>query len=228
MENFDRTETSFVGVEKMQEIESADMDKTFPEVRGDRSTASASASVGVAPLPEPSQAPVLPAEEQVSSTDEMPGDNEKTGVDFHAPPVVAESATQTAGIDDKKRIAARPEDSPDRSKKKIVPGELVLKSIDFKTKGNKFEAVIETNGAVDKYTAFSLQAPPRIVVDLEGVWKNKGEKEYEVKSGPVKKIRTGLYPDKLRVVLDIAGTELPVYQVEKSSRGLKLVAGTGG
>ncbi len=59
----------------------------------------------------------------------------------------------------------------------------------------------------------ALDAPYRLAVDLPGAWKYTGPNQLPGTGGMVQRIRVGHYPDKLRVVLDLAaGTGKPALE----------------
>jgi len=68
-------------------------------------------------------------------------------------------------------------------------------------------------------TGFQLSSPPRYVVDVPGSWSYKGAPEIKVGKGLVKAVRLGLYPDKLRVVVDLS-RDAKQASVRRTDQGL--------
>ncbi|MDT8424202.1 MAG: type IV pilus secretin PilQ, partial [Desulfuromonadales bacterium] len=88
------------------------------------------------------------------------------------------------------------------------------------TKATKIEIdeqmfVVHMDGSASEVKSFSLGAPPRFVVDLFSVSPTFKEREFPLKSG-FKKLRVGVYKDKLRLVLD-AEERVPPSSVETAS-----------
>ena len=88
---------------------------------------------------------------------------------------------------------------------------------------------IIANGSLADYVAFHLTNPPRLVVDLTGV-KSTAVTDTLSFGGPwVKKVRFGLYTNKVRVVFDlIPEAGLPYQIVSRDDRLIvSFKAGTG-
>jgi type IV pilus assembly protein PilQ len=81
--------------------------------------------------------------------------------------------------------------------------------------------LIRSDKAIKNYKAFTLENPPRIVLDLNNIKSEfKKPQTISVDSKWVKKIRHFAYPERLRVVLDIEKDYLSSYTVEPSENGL--------
>ncbi|MDM8551335.1 AMIN domain-containing protein [Desulfobacterales bacterium HSG2] len=96
----------------------------------------------------------------------------------------------------------------------------VLKDVDTITLTEVFRVVIAAKAPIGKYHLFFLNKPLRLVVDLNGVWKNAGVPVMKVKDARVSRIRIGEHADKLRVVMDLKGKELPSPVIEEFPKGL--------
>ncbi len=83
-----------------------------------------------------------------------------------------------------------------------------------------------TNGAVGRYEYFTLGNPPRLVVDLYGLRPVFKQRAFDV-SGGMKRVRVGVYGDKVRFVFDADGKALPEHTVEKQAGGLAVSWGKG-
>ena len=73
---------------------------------------------------------------------------------------------------------------------------------------------------------FTLEKPPRLVIDLDGVESRLAAAEVPVASPHVTRVRVGQHPDKLRIVLDGAGQEdFGAYRVSQADDGLVVELG---
>lgn len=83
-------------------------------------------------------------------------------------------------------------------------------------------AAIETDGEVGDYRHFWLAGPSRLVVDVYNLASLFPHDSLSVKHHLVKKIRIGVSANKIRVVLDLAGEEPPLYEIRKKSNGVEI------
>ena len=81
---------------------------------------------------------------------------------------------------------------------------------------------IAVNGGIDTYSSFKLNKPDRIVLDMPGVKSGITEKSIAINKFGIGQARLGIYPDKVRIVLDSAKYILPSHQIVKSANGLKV------
>lgn len=79
-------------------------------------------------------------------------------------------------------------------------------------KGKLTRAEIITAGGALNYNVFNLEAPDRVVVDIENAMEIETKKEIAVNSPRIKKVRLGLHDNKARVVFDCKG-KIPPYDV---------------
>lgn len=100
--------------------------------------------------------------------------------------------------------------------------ERASKIIDIKASVVEEKTVVEFigNGPIGDYTAFKLQNPPRLVVDIMDVGNLYPGTIVEVGSPLVSRIRLGQHPDKVRFVLDVPTPDVPPYEVEKRENKL--------
>ncbi|MBT0653130.1 outer membrane beta-barrel protein [Geomobilimonas luticola] len=82
---------------------------------------------------------------------------------------------------------------------------------------------IHTSAPVSSYKTMTLEKPARLAIDLFGAVNGMTEKKVAVNQMDIKGVRIGTHPDKVRVVIDAAGSRLPPYRLEKSATGLDLV-----
>jgi type IV pilus secretin PilQ/predicted competence protein len=100
--------------------------------------------------------------------------------------------------------------------------ERASKIIDIKSSIAGDKTIIEFvgNGPIGDYTAFKLQNPPRLVVDIMDVGNLYPSTTLDVGSPLVSKVRLGQHPDKVRFVLDVPTPDVPPYEIEKKENKL--------
>lgn len=103
------------------------------------------------------------------------------------------------------------------------PGAAAKKANSVEIKDN--QAILHTDGRIDRQEHFSLGAPPRLVVDIYGVQPTFAERTFSIAQG-FSGVRVGTYPDKTRYVFDAAGKTLPQYTVNKQDSAV-IVAWNG-
>lgn len=91
-----------------------------------------------------------------------------------------------------------------------------LKSI--KTLNNTI--VLELEGTINDFKTFRLSKPERFVVDLLDVQSELSTRLLPLNSSGVASARVGLYPDKVRVVLDAVNGSFPEASVAKTADGV--------
>jgi type IV pilus assembly protein PilQ len=82
---------------------------------------------------------------------------------------------------------------------------------------------IKVAGGVDRFNAFKLTKPDRLVIDVFEARSGIKSNAVAISSFGIGNARLGLSADKVRVVLDAAKDKLPAYQVAKSDNGLKVI-----
>jgi outer membrane beta-barrel protein len=85
---------------------------------------------------------------------------------------------------------------------------------------NGFEILADSTLAVPR--VITLSNPTRLALDIDCASNGIGSKTLAFNHGSVVRVRTGNYPEKLRVVFDFNQTLVPSYRVEKISNGLKV------
>jgi type IV pilus assembly protein PilQ len=113
-------------------------------------------------------------------------------------------------------------DKPETAGTPAEPSGLAKIAESVEVKGN--QAILNTDGRIERFQHFTLGAPPRLVVDLFGVRPSFRERAFKAAEG-FKGIRVGTYPDKTRFVFDAAGGRLPKYNVDK--KGSAVLVGWG-
>lgn len=91
---------------------------------------------------------------------------------------------------------------------------------------NVVKVIIMTDGAVAGFDAFTLPAPPRIVIDLADLTNVYPARRLNVGQGDVKAVRIGQHPDKVRVVMDLETSVVP-YSTRKEGKNLVVYVGEG-
>jgi hypothetical protein len=99
---------------------------------------------------------------------------------------------------------------------------LKLKGIEWKTSAGELRVVALADAPVKKYKVFLLNRPSRLVIDMPGKWRRPEQSALEVKSAPVKRVRVGIYPDKLRLVMDVTDKEPTFTSISESAKGLAI------
>jgi len=80
--------------------------------------------------------------------------------------------------------------------------------------------VLSVDGGVGEFKTFRLSKPERFVVDLIDTQLSLSSRIIPLNSAGVASARIGLYPDKVRVVLDSVNGSFPEASAEKTSAGL--------
>lgn len=78
---------------------------------------------------------------------------------------------------------------------------------------------LAVKGVAGDPKGFQLSSPPRYVVDVPGQWSSQVAKSTPVNQGAIRTVRLGLYPDKLRIVIDLA-SEPKQATVRRTKEGL--------
>jgi len=82
--------------------------------------------------------------------------------------------------------------------------------------------VLAINGGAGDFKTFRLNKPERFIVDLFDVKSGLADRIVPVNAAGVASARLGLYPDKVRVVLDAVNGSFPEAVAEKSSEGVTI------
>lgn len=114
------------------------------------------------------------------------------------------------------RNDVKPADDPKTAK---VPPAKALSAIAANGEGIE----ITINGGIGTFSIFKLAKPDRIVLDMPGVKSGIPVTPITINKFGIGQARLGIYPDKLRIVLDATKEYLPSYQVMKSANGLRIL-----
>jgi type IV pilus assembly protein PilQ len=115
--------------------------------------------------------------------------------------------------------ASKPVEPAVEPKTISAPQPKILRAVSASDEGIE----INVPGGVETFNAFKLTKPDRLVLDLPGVKSGIAAKTIAIDKFAVGQVRQGIYPDKIRIVMDAAKGTLPSYQVIKGADGLKVV-----
>lgn len=100
-----------------------------------------------------------------------------------------------------------------------------LTGVSVAERGDITEVTFTADGIMGDYNTFTLESPPRLVIDL---WKLKSRFPKNVVSAGtphLKRVRIGKHAKKTRLVLDASGSKLPRYRIDRFQN--ELVAALG-
>jgi type IV pilus assembly protein PilQ len=83
------------------------------------------------------------------------------------------------------------------------------------------QAIVSTDGRIEKFKYFNLSAPPRLVLDIFGVQPRFKTRSFSGTQG-FKQARVGSYPDKTRFVFDAEGKTVPKHEVVQEDNRILL------
>lgn len=100
-----------------------------------------------------------------------------------------------------------------------------IAAISAASQGGKAQVSVAADGPIKEFKTFTLASPPRFVVDLPGRFEYRGPAAAKVQGAALTAVRVGVYPDKVRLVLDFAtpgpdGRPAKVPAVAASPQGL--------
>ena len=167
---------------------------------------------------EPSSEQTGFVEEKITATEES--ESKKSAVDVASEPVVEEIPVTTTLVAE--TAVASEAAVTAMSKPSVVDaGANIFREISAVNADDGVSVLIRSDKAIKNYKAFTLENPPRIVLDLNNIKSEfKKPQTIPVDSKWVKKIRHFAYPERLRVVLDTEKNYLSSYTVEPSENGL--------
>lgn len=76
------------------------------------------------------------------------------------------------------------------------------------------------DGRISEYVTTTLESPPRIVVDIFCNTGLLGTASISAESPSLQRIRIGYHPEKIRLVLDIKGVDIPGFKTQSVDNGL--------
>jgi type IV pilus assembly protein PilQ len=81
---------------------------------------------------------------------------------------------------------------------------------------------IIANTGIDDFKTFRMSKPQRLIIDIFGVKTSIEANSVPVNRFKIVKARLGVYPDKIRIVLDSSAKKFPTYNIKKSENGLTI------
>lgn len=176
-------------------------------------TATESAPVSGPPAPsgkeETAASETSQAEMPADKADAKTSDNAELSPAF--PPVEEKSETPAIKADamDEPKIAPKTKTKTAPAKKTVktaqaAPARGAVLGVTAEDRPGEFLLTVKTSAAPVGYEKFFLDGPPRVVLDLSGVWRYSGPWSLSGKGSLVRMIRLGKHADKFRVVIDLA------------------------
>ena len=102
---------------------------------------------------------------------------------------------------------------------------LHLQTIQLSTGGETRTVLFQFSHPPDSIRSFSLSSPARIVIDVHGPVQNISSGSYPAADALLARVRIGLHPHRVRLVLDIKGQAIPTYSAQQ--QGNTIVARLG-
>lgn len=93
---------------------------------------------------------------------------------------------------------------------------------------SRLDVAIQTTDGSPRFSAFSLESPARIVVDIfAGEALPANQHEIQLHSPCATRIRTGFHPDRgiVRTVIDTTDEYLSLYDIEANANGVRVLIG---
>lgn len=149
-----------------------------------------------------------------------------------APGKVAESAQKAMPASTERAVppppapvtpAAEKVSSEQAAPASAAPQKRILRSITSR----KGAILLAIDGGAPEYKVFRLNNPERMVLDLPGVTNDIAARIVPLNTAGIASARLGLYPDKVRVVLDAFNGSFPESRVVMTDEGIMLIEARG-
>lgn len=132
----------------------------------------------------------------------------------------AAPAAETA----KPKAEAKAQSKAEAEKKTAAPAGIgIVRDMQMAVRDGVFVLRVVTDRPVGVVTHLNFKNPRRLAVDLMGNWRRPGKAAISAADGPVKAVRVGEHPDRLRLVLDFrdgaSGADV-VPEIAKTPDGL--------
>lgn len=98
-----------------------------------------------------------------------------------------------------------------------------LRDIRITREEDRYIILIQAGGPITRFHFSSLPKPYRFVADLPGKWKKPSKNRFIFQSDLAKRARTGLHPDHLRIVFDLAENMVIQPEIRPVPEGLSLI-----
>jgi hypothetical protein len=136
----------------------------------------------------------------------------------------SENATEKAAKPSEASPGATPaEDPTPDTAVEAAERERTLGSVQTLAEKGEVMVSLLADGPVESHSSFPLRAPPRWVIDLPGRWTYAGPKGFGIESPDVERVRLGVHPDKLRIVIDYNEKKPPEPIVKTMPHGLIVI-----
>jgi len=99
-----------------------------------------------------------------------------------------------------------------------------IRAVKASERDGKAVVSLTADGEVGTSELIELRDPPRLALDLFGF--ERGPRAQKM-GGPLREVRFGQHPGKLRVVVEASTAEMPPYEIERTRRGLQIKLGEG-
>ncbi len=103
-----------------------------------------------------------------------------------------------------------------------------LTDVSIAKRGDITEVTILADGIVGDYNAFTLESPPRLVIDLWNLKSRFPKNVVTAETPHLKRVRIGRHPKKTRLVFDASGSKLPPYRIDRLQSNLVVGLGDAG
>ncbi len=90
-----------------------------------------------------------------------------------------------------------------------------------------FRMALESSGPIRDYTTFTMDSPPRLVINLAGAWEIRGRRTFPMEGNLVERIRIGEHPQYLSVVLDLKRAAPAAPRIDRTDKGFTLTLKNG-
>jgi len=126
---------------------------------------------------------------------------------------------------------ARPEPRKEPAQPPLTQGEAgVIKAVKFEPGDGRFSLTAQTTAPPDKVTAFYLENPRRLAVNISGAWRYTAARSTDFPQGPIARAAVGEHPDYVRITLHFRDTAAPKPAdpvITKLKDGLSVSLATG-
>lgn len=181
-----------------------------------------SSSLDIQPSPKTDTAEPKPKDDIAGTTRETAMEKDAAG-----DPEIKSKPEETTTL-----YVTKPEISPTKPpavKHKTVPEKDRKPEFENRFKGVKISEskgmvsiLLKTDKIITKHKHFFITnpKPPRIVVDLPGKWKHRGDTTFNAKGDIISRVRVGQHPDFFRIVLDMKTKKQIFPSYKESPEGL--------
>lgn len=183
------------------------------------------------PVAEPTAAhETIAAPADAVEANDVPESNAETAA------LTPDAAAETAGIPapEETTAAAAPEARVAESAKPApTPAERTrqdrsrVTAIRQLTGEEGFRMALESSGSIQDFTTFTMDSPPRLVINLSGAWEIRGRRTFPMQGDLVERVRIGEHPKHLSVVLDLKRAVPSAPRIEKTDKGFTLTLKNG-